>query len=276
MTTRQKLQSVADDQRSKQSKLKQEAKAQREAILDDSDRIARLEILDKQIIQKEGAKKVLDSQIAKLEIDKEIAQDAFGAIVIKSALLQRVEDDKIAELYKKESVLSNSIAAGKKLLADTKTDIKVQADYFTEQQLKTDETINEWNAQLKDFQDAGATVVKEKDQINKDIIRLGQDKITVETSLKLIADKSTELNELYNKRASDYRDELKRLKADIQAGEQALLELELKNKARFEVADTREKSLIIRERAVQEQEFNLSSREKVLNMKLGLSQLNIS
>jgi chromosome segregation ATPase len=275
MTIKQQLQNIQADQQSKQSKLDQEAKAKREAILDDSERIARLEVLDKQIALKEGAKKALDGEIAKLEVELAEIQDKHNNVIDKSAFLQQTEDKKIAELYKKESALTDSITVRQKLLESVKTEIQDQKRYLKDEQTKIDDTINEWNAQLKEFQDAGIEVEKHKTQVNIDIIRLEQDRDVITADNKLIEEKNIELDTAYQEKAGRYRDELKTFKSDIQASEQTLLELELKNKVRFEAADTRDKSLTIRERAVQTKEFNLTSREKALEMKLGLSQLSI-
>ena len=106
-------------------------------------------------------------------------------------------------------------------------------------------------------------------------MRLSNDKESLESDIRLTELKNIELDELYTTKASGYKENLNVVKREIQDGEQKLLELDLKSKARLETIETRENSLTIRERTLQQNELNLSSREKKLNMKLGLSQVGL-
>ena len=250
-----------------QSKLQQQLKA----LLNDKEFIDRIEILDKQITQKESTVTRLNSDIKNLENRAESASEATDAKIAQLREELEAKQDEITLLKKTYSNVQEDIKKAKESLKSIREEISTQTTYFNSEQVKINEIVNNWNDQLRAFQEADNEVKVKKESVNRDIVRLEQDKIALQDDVKTIESKSVELDEQYKIKASGYKEELNIIKADIEKAKQALYELELKNEARIRALDTREQSLLTRERTLQQNELNLSSREKKLNMKLSNS-----
>jgi len=249
--------------------------SQLKALLDDKEYITKIEILDKQISQKESMIKELDKSLIEYrEKVKNSSDDTDEKLDSLNGLLSaKAEEIKLANKVKDN--VSQEIKNAKKSLKDVQLEIRDQTIYFNEQEVKINEIVNKWNNQLRDFKEADDEVKLKRETINRDILRLSNDKESLESDIRLTELKNIELDELYTTKASGYKENLNVVKREIQDGEQKLLELDLKSKARLETIETRENSLTIRERTLQQNELNLSSREKKLNMKLGLSQVGL-
>jgi chromosome segregation ATPase len=248
---------------------------QLKSLLNNDEFLSKIEILDKQITQKTSIIKSLESDIINLESKLQTASDNSDKEISKLADLIDLKRNELTITKRALDNAQEDVKESRKSLKSIRDDIKNQTTYFNEEQLKINEIINKWNDQLREFQEADNEVKVKRESVNRDIIRLEQDKIDLETSVKTIESRSVELDGQYQIKAKNYRDQLQTIKNSVQQGEQNLLELELKNKARIEALDTREQSIVIREQALQQGELNILSREKRLNMKLGLSKLSI-
>lgn len=275
MSLQQQLQDVQDDQRVKQLDLREEALNKREALLNESERLARLEIINKQIAEKERTKVILDQKNEELKQAVTDANESYKLELKKLNAQIGQKREEIGKLTNTEQTFYTKIENVKKQLNSIREEVHDQELYLKEQQEKTDQTINEWNNQLKEFQAEELQVREEKDQLNKDVLRLQQRKMDSEEELEVIDSKNVELDALYKEKVEKYKAELKDLNAEVQTKKQALLELDLKNEAHLKVIATKEKSLTLREQVLQKKEFEYISKEKQLNMKLGLSQMSI-
>jgi chromosome segregation ATPase len=245
------------------------------SLLNNDDFLAKIDVLDKQITQKESTVKRLQSDIKDLETKLSIASDETDS---KIAELNDELESKSNELILSKRILSSvsdDVKREKKSLKIVQNDIGTQTAYLNNEQVKINEIVNKWNDQLRDFQEADNEVKVKRESVNRDIIRLEQHKTELETEIEQIDLKNAELDEQYQLKATGYRSTLSKLKDQIQDSEQALYELELKTKARIDIANSKEQSVVIRERALQQNEILISSREKKLNMKLGLLKLSI-
>lgn len=275
MTVKQKLQDAQDDQRSKQLDLKEEGLNKREALLDDASRLSRIEVLDKQIIIRED---LLEEAERKNKAYEQKIREKIEADTERFERLKERIDEKRNEIKKYETQLASItevVRSTKNDLKQIREDISTQSIYRKQQQDTMDQTINEWNSQLKDFRDEGIEVQNHKDQVARDVLRLEQDKASIDKEVEVVNTKLLDLDEVYLEKATSYKEQLRVQREELQKGQQTLLEIEQKCKVRLEVIDTREKALDIRERVIQKSEFDLVSREKAVNMKVALSGVSL-
>ena len=245
------------------------------SLLNNDDFLAKIELLDKQVTQKESTVKRLESDIKNLEKKVSDASDATDKRLseLDDELLSK--SNELALARRVLASITDDVKEAKKSLKAVQADIGAQTEYLNSEQVKINDIINKWNAQLREFQEADNEVKVKRDSVNRDIIRLEQDKTALEEEVGRISLKDAELDEQYQLKAEGFRGSLSKLKDQVQTAEQELYELELKTKARIEAADSKEQAVLIRERALQQNEILVSSRERKLNMKLGLSKVSI-
>lgn len=275
MTLQTKLQNVSDDHRSKQLDLREEALVERERLLDDTSRIAQLDILDKQIEERTRQRDTVISLIDKL---KQRLSDLNDRIDSKIQRFREEEEDikkDILSLKQAKKNVDVSIASSKSDLQTIYDDVSVQKAYLKEQEEKAEQVINDWNLQLREFADADKEISDQKSALERDIISLTNQQTLLERTVTDIEFKNNELESAYEIKAGEYKRDLRELRAQIQKGNQELQEIGIKCSLRMEGIANKEKSLEIREQSIQTKEFDITSREKSLTMRLGLSGMSL-
>lgn len=275
MSRQSQLNNLQDDQRSKSLDDREKALKQKEALLDDTELLTRLDILDKQIDIKQDTLATLNTKITSLTSTYE---DKLDSTKMK---LKELDDDiavkkeEVAKIVASVDVVKASLVKSREEKTELHTAISDAKTYLKEQQVLTDVTINGWNDQLKDFQDADKDARIEKDRVVRDTLRLEQDKTLIEDEIERLSSKLEQLDNSYNDKVATYTDDLETLRGKIDSKEQTLLELDLTNKAQLDVLNIKEHSLNIKEHSLVERELNLKMQEKRLNMKLGLSGVSL-
>lgn len=105
--------------------------------------------------------------------------------------------------------------SAQKKLSIVKAQIKDSKRYLKEQEIIVNETVAEWNSQLVGFRQEIDVLHDEKEKILRDVVRLQEDKKILEEAVSIAEDKLVELENVYQEKASQYRDVLYGLSQQI-------------------------------------------------------------
>lgn len=270
MTLSRQLSDTLADQRSKQLDLREQALVEKEALLDDSERIKRIEILDKQIAIKEDTlvnlAAAVDADTKNYHTSKNEWQQNIEKLNVECAQLQRA----ISKLQNERAVVVEDIGRQKQELQSVKHDISDSAKYLKAQEAQVNETVADWNRQLTALAQEAERINEDKTMLAADIIRLKQQKDEAETATTDAQGRAAQLQSVYDEKVDVYRRDLATRKAAITELDTRLEQRQREQEAAAQSILTREQSVSVRESAVNAKEAELAGRERALNMKLNM------
>ena len=271
MSLKDQLQESQDNHRSKQLDTWESSLKEREALLDDTDKIAQLEVLDKQIDVKETRVADLQQKIEALEKDLRsyTVDHNEGVKTLELYMTRRKADSQEVDdlLNDKQKALQGAID----MLEAVNKEIQAQRKYLKDGQKQVDDTIAEWNVQLKEFQAEHNTIMKEKDTINADMVRLRQEKEILENELYSVEKNLVSQDEIYEKKTDEFKTELSEGKKALDLFNQRSIELDFEIKGRLQAIESKEEGIKLKERALESREFKLEQDEKGFRSKVGLA-----
>lgn len=268
----QQLEEAQADQKRKQLQLREEALTKREALLDDTERLAKVELLDKQIAFKEEQLEGLNKAFVKREAE---AAEATDYLLERIAELERTKDKAQKDIngqVSKQEKLDEQYKATQKDLILIKGEIAARKKYFDAQEVVITETIADWNGQLTGFQQEANAIADQKKTYLAEFTRLEQSKQTISDEEEVLRDKFKDLEDIYAEKAIAYKVDLKAMREELADARQETEDISRQNQAKHKAAETREQSLNIREAAANQKERDLSDREQRLQMRLGMVQ----
>lgn len=250
--------------------LREKAIAEREALLDNSDAVHQLNILEKQATVKQDIVDTLTADISRL------AKERDGQVTVKEHELAKLGQNiaiKQRLIEQVEQRLKGIEAVSKQVQQDLdnlRAERTNQKKYLLEQQETVDNTIADWNAQLTGFQAEADRITEAKSVFNADLVRLEQEQQSKKAELTNWQVKLDSIEMAYNEKAEGYRAQLLEAKQQLAAVEQKMQQLTLEQQAKIEVLVSRERALQIQGSALREKEADLANRERALDMKLNL------
>jgi len=269
------LQSDLLDKRSKQLDTREQWIAEKEKLLDDASLSKHLEVLDKQIEIKESQLATLETRFTQQEDDYNKRKSDMAEELENLNARKLKKEHELKDSDTKLGILNTGLIEARRTLDTLGNEKKLSIKYLKEQEKAVDETIAEWNAQLSEFASEGRRLEEQKTDLLTDLIELEKSRQPVEEQRKEAEDKLESIEAVYQERMACCKKELDKVNAQIQSAKDTLKETELRNTAASKVLASRERSLNTRETALQTQELQLMTREKALNVKLGLSGIQI-
>lgn len=274
MSLQRQLDEAAQQKRSDDLDVREKWISEKEKLLDDSERVAKLEVLDKQI---EAKQKVLylknqaildiDDQLKTKEADyKELWADIES---LKNTKITH-NDAVNAQAIKLKTLNSNLSKQNNTL----KSDIQANKTYLRDQEEVVNNTIAEWNVRLNELQQEADDIETQKTQQLVILTRFDQDKTDVENVIEKLADKLDYLQVMYDEKAAILRDQLKTLELEIAAQIKDRDESVILAEIREKNLVAREKSVKIKEVVLKKTEYNLGQKEKKLKSDYGLAGLD--
>lgn len=263
---KQQLQEVQDDQRSKSLDLREAALEKREQLLDDSARIANIELLDKQIVIKTDIKSNIEGEIVVLEKQYKIENDRVTVDLesLQSSLIKN-QNAFNASVTKKEHI-EELIVLARRDLQLVKSEISEQKRNVKSEEQQVQDTMADWNAQLTSLQGEADIIAESKKKLSADIVRLDQEKDDKLTEAEQLTEKIRQLDVVYRTRMDAIKEELSLANENLEAKKQEERELAIKLKTRLEVVASREKSLSVKEMAFKGKEAELNQRAQRIGM----------
>src|SRR5574343_428451 len=232
------LSKLQASQAEKQRKLADQQNQEKAALLDDSEALHALKLLDAQIEVKEGmvaevetklaeTRKLYDRQVRAIETLKEKELELLGR---KGALETDVKN------------LEARLSRARRAYEDLQKSIREQREYLKNQEAIVEETVNNWNDQLRDFAQAGKEAEERKTAVLTETLRLENDRQELDRLLNDAAERLEGLETAYTAKVEEYRANLEIAKQEaasvVQGREQRLLEIDQRVKARLAVVDT--------------------------------------
>ena len=244
--------------------------AEREALLDDTARIAALELLDKQIIVKQDIydnlqKKIntLDKNVIKAKTIYDDRTQEYDKSITKQ---QNMYNGLVANQEK----LTEAINSAHKKLQEVTAEIVAQKKYLKDQEQVVNDTVADWNGQLTGMQAEVDALQDAKSVILADRIQMEQSKQVKLDEITALEQKAKTLQEVFDRNMQHAKIELSEVQNMIQQENNRLGEISQTIKSRLETINSREQALQIIDRAQQAKELDLSERERRLNMQLNL------
>ena len=231
------------------------------------------EILDKRL---EAKKKVLENfELESAKTRELLEQDNKGLELAIEANARKLEEI-YAELSKVEKLKTNAEeklkTSGQKRL-EINQEIKDRNTYRDEQEVQVNNAIAEWNIQLVEFHAEIDASVGEKSKVLGDIIRAEQSKTEIQDSLTIEQDKLKEIQNLYEQKSTELRNDLGNQRIAIEQAKNNLSELMTAKEEYIKNLEVREKAVRLKEVSLGEKEKDLLNREKRLKQSYSLSGL---
>lgn len=245
---------------------------EREKLLDNSDRLAHLELLDKQIAIKEKRNTELDSVTALLEKSFDDAQKHNDESMTSFVEIETRCQSKLDGLAKDEETLREIIISQSKEKNNIEADILTRKQYLMEQENTVNDTIASWNIQLSEFAHEAGVLEEKKNKVNVDLVRATQDLQTKESDLQALQIKIDKLQTIYDQKIDNMKNSIQELKSSLTNEENKLANIIAQQTSRIEGLNTREKSIEVQETSLNHRELDLKTRENQLNVKLRLTQ----
>ena len=248
--------------------------SERERLLDAPELIKRVNVLEKQIVAKQDVLKGLNDKIDEASQQYETKKGTLQSELDGLQTSIDRENKTTSSLTVKVSDIEREMKKKRALLNSLKQEVIDTRKYNKEQERVVERTVSEWNSRLAEFQQEVDLVQSDKNKLSKDIIRLEQEKVTINDEVIELDNKYISLEEAYNRRAASYREDLKKIDILIDEKQTRLEQMEIKAKIFMKDIETREKSIRLKEVAINNNEQEYIRKEKRLKMNYGLSGLD--
>lgn len=270
MSSTNHLQEAQDDLRSKSLDDREATLVAREKLLDDTDRLKQLKVLDERI----SLAKAQFTDVDKAIDDATLALEKVNKQYNNAVYLCESWQDKLSKLQSKHETIVRDfdlkIQIQQEALSSVNREIKQQKSYLVEQEKTVTDTIAEWNVRLGELHQEGNLLEERKRTLDTNLLQVTQLITTQEEVHSNLAIKIDQLQLIYDRKLTEMKQDLANVRVQVQSEENKLEDIKQEQQHIMEDVENRERTISIREAAADQQEVDLRTREQQLNLKLRL------